>query len=299
MPIASAKNKCSRTWLSGCLARYSSPFQSLFLCLIVVFCCSAESHAAAGASGVNGAGLSLFWLIPFAGLLLSIALVPLLAGEFWHNHFGKIAAFWTLAIIAPLLVVYGGSIAAYELLHTVLLEYIPFIILIFALYTISGGVYVGGNLHGSPVTNTVLLIVGWALASFIGTTGASMVMIRPVLRANDGRIHNAHVIVFFIFIVSNVGGALTPLGDPPLFLGFLNGVDFFWPIRFMFAPTIIVTAILLCAFFLLDSYLYRKEGHSKPDPTPDSPVRLYGLVNIPLLVTVSYTHLTLPTNREV
>lgn len=244
--------------------------------------------AAATASGFDGSALGLAWVLPFAGILLSIALFPLVAPMFWHHHFGKISLFWALAFLVPFALQFGPEITLHEVLHTALLEYIPFIILVGALFTIAGGIYVGGNLHGSPVLNTALLAIGMVLASFVGTTGASMVMIRPVLRANDDRVHNVHVVVFFIFLVSNIGGSLTPLGDPPLFLGFLKGVDFFWPLQFLWAKMLIVSAILLGVFFLLDWYLYVKEGRVK-DPTPDKPVYLRGLINVPILVVLVLT----------
>src|SRR3546814_303529 len=145
--------------------------------------------------------------------------MPLFLAGFWHHHYGKVAAFWALCVILPFIAIEGAGITVHTLLETALHEYIPFIILLFALFTVAGGVRVTGNLHGSPSLNTALLFVGTVLASWMGTTGASMLMIRPLLRANDNRRHNVHVVVFFIFLVSNVGGALTPLGDPPLFLG--------------------------------------------------------------------------------
>src|SRR5262245_5034944 len=182
---------------------------------------------AAGAAHFDGTQLSVLWVIPFAGLLLSIAILPLAAPALWHHHFGKIAAAWALAFLIPNLVTAGASVTAYELMHTLLLEYIPFIILLFALFTVAGGVLVKGNLHGSPGLNTGILGIGTLIASVTGTTGAAMLLIRPIIRANDNRLHNAHVIVFFIFLVANIGGSLTPLGDPPLFLGFLKGVSFF------------------------------------------------------------------------
>ena len=183
--------------------------------------------AAEAGHGLDGAGLSLLWVLPFAGILLSIALLPLLAGDFWHHHYGKVSLFWSLAIIVPMLASIGFAATLDQLLHTLLLEYLPFIVLIAALFTIAGGILVRGNLHGSPAVNTSLLGTGTLLASVVGTTGASMVLIRPLLRANDDRRHSAHTVVFFIFLVSNIGGSLTPLGDPPLFLGFLKGVSFF------------------------------------------------------------------------
>ncbi|HEX2012475.1 MAG TPA: sodium:proton antiporter, partial [Roseateles sp.] len=164
--------------------------------------------------------------------------------------------------------------AAGVLAHTLLAEYIPFIILLIALFTTAGGIYVRGNLHGSPAMNTGLMGLGAVLASFMGTTGASMLMVRPLLRANDDRCHNAHVLVFFIFIVSNAGGSLTPLGDPPLFLGFLKGVDFFWTLDHIFPETLFLVGALLAIFYAIDSWYYRREaiqGLLRQDPTPDTP----------------------------
>ena len=169
--------------------------------------------------------------MPFAGLLLSIALMPLLAPFFWHHHFGKVTAAWALAFLLPFAVIYGPALAGVSFMHALLAEYIPFILLLTALFTVAGGIHIRGNLHGSPGLNTAILAIGAVLASFMGTTGASMLLIRPLIRANDNRTHKAHVVVFFIFIVSNAGGSLTPLGDPPLFLGFLKGVDFFWTVQ--------------------------------------------------------------------
>ena len=223
------------------------------------------------AADLDGAQLSALWGVPFAGLLLSIALMPLLAPHFWHQHFGKVAALWALAFLLPFAVVFGPALAGANLVHALLAEYIPFIVLLTALFTVSGGIYIRGNLHGSPGLNTAILGIGAVLASFMGTTGASMLLIRPLIRANDNRRHVAHVVVFFIFIVSNAGGSLTPLGDPPLFLGFLKGVDFFWTIRHIFPETLFLVGSLLLIFYLLDSFYYHKrEELLSQDPTPDS-----------------------------
>lgn len=238
------------------------------------------------AADLNGAALGFVWALPFIGILLSIALFPLLAPHFWEHHQGKIAALWALLVLAPLALAFGPSTAVTALAHTALLEYIPFILLLLALFTVAGGIVVRGNLHGSPGTNTALLAIGTVLASFIGTTGASMVMIRPVIRANDDRKHNVHVIVFFIFLVSNVGGALTPLGDPPLFLGFLRGVDFFWTTTHLLPETLMVSGILLALFYVVDTIIYRKEGHIAPDPTPDNPLGLTGGINFLLIFVI-------------
>jgi len=237
------------------------------LCLVFLV---AMLPAAANAADFDGARLNMLWAIPFAGILLSIALMPLLAPVFWHHHFGKISAAWTLAFFLPFAVIFGMGAASASLVHAMLAEYIPFIVLLTALYTVAGGIYIRGNLHGSPALNCVLLLIGVVLASFMGTTGASMLMIRPLIRANDNRQHKAHLVVFFIFLVSNVGGSLTPLGDPPLFLGFLKGVDFFWTVGHILPETLFMVASLLAIFYVIDSFYFKKEGVLPLDLTPDS-----------------------------
>jgi len=215
-------------------------------------------------------------------------LMPLLVPHFWHQHFGKVAAGWSLAMLLPFAALFGAGTAGQALVHTLVAEYIPFIVLLTALFTVSGGIYVRGNLHGSPLLNTGILALGAVLASLMGTTGASMLLIRPLIRANDNRRHTVHVFVFFIFIVSNIGGSLTPLGDPPLFLGFLKGVSFFWTAQHLWPETLFMLASLLVIFYLLDSFWYRREGTLPADPTPDNTVRfgLDGKANGLLLAAV-------------
>lgn len=238
------------------------------------------------AAELNGAQLGIAWGVPFVGMLLSIALGPLLVPSFWHRHFGKVSAGWALAFLVPFALQYGLGEAVQQTAHALLLEYIPFILVLFALYTVAGGIRVRGNLHGSPGVNTILLAIGTVLASWMGTTGAAMLMIQPVIRANDHRKHKVHVIVFFIFLVANAGGALTPLGDPPLFLGFLKGVDFFWTTTHLLTPTLLVCGLLLIEFYALDYYFYHLRDEEKqpiPDPTPDRPIRVEGAINLLLL----------------
>ena len=175
-----------------------------------------------------GSDLSISWVIPFVGILLSIALFPLVAPTFWHHHFGKVTFFWGGVLLLSMAIQKGLPTTFYEFLHVGFLEYAPFIILLLALFTISGGIRLTGKLVGRPIVNTGIIIVGTILASWMGTTGAAILLIRPLIRANIDRKHKVHVVVFFIFLVANIGGSLTPLGDPPLFLGFLKGVDFFW-----------------------------------------------------------------------
>jgi Na+/H+ antiporter NhaD/arsenite permease-like protein len=247
----------------------------------------------AGAPHLEGADLRLFWIVPFIGILLSIAIFPLVAPSFWHHNFGKISAFWGAAFLLPFTLVFGWQLALFELLHVALLEYIPFIILLLALFTVAGGVRLKGRLRGTPVVNTGILLLGTMIASWMGTTGAAMLLIRPIIRANEWRQHRVHTIVFFIFLVANIGGSLTPLGDPPLFLGFLKGVSFFWPTTHMFLPMVMLSVLLLVIYFLLDSYLFNKEEMKEPpqepaseNAEPEEALGLEGSANLLLLVGV-------------
>ena len=236
---------------------------------------------------LDGAELSMLWVLPFIGILLSVALFPLLAPSFWHHHFGKISFAWAVAFLAPFAIEFGLQLTVIEALHTALLEYIPFIILLFALFTVTGGLRMRTSGQGTPTFNTGILALGTALASWMGTTGAAMLLIRPLLRANAGRRYKVHVIVFFIFLVANIGGSLTPLGDPPLFLGFLKGVDFFWPTRMMFWPMMVVAGILLVIFYLLDQLFWRREDAPAAPAASDEPrFRMEGKVNLVLLAGV-------------
>jgi Na+/H+ antiporter NhaD/arsenite permease-like protein len=245
----------------------------------------AFGQEAASHGGYNGAELSLLWTIPFIGILLSIALFPLFAPDFWEHHFGKVSAGWSLVIILPMLVEFGLHVTLFEVLHTYLLEYIPFIILLLALFTIAGGVRITGELSGSPGVNTILLLIGTILASWMGTTGAAMLMIRPVLRANEWRKHKVHTIIFFIFLVANIGGALTPLGDPPLFLGFLQGVHFFWTTEHLFLEMTFVVSILLVLYYFWDRAAYNKETSNPPESNGEK-IGIEGSFNLLLLLGI-------------
>jgi Na+/H+ antiporter NhaD/arsenite permease-like protein len=225
--------------------------------------------------------------LPFIGLLASIAILPLAAHHFWEHHQGKVAAGWALLAVLALLIYDGWPGMVEALVHALLLDYLPFVLLLLALFTVAGGIVLSGNLHGSPTVNATLLAIGAGLASLIGTTGASIVMIRPLLRANDDRKHNAHIVIFFIFLVSNIGGALTPLGDPPLFLGFLRGVSFFWTTQHLLLPMLVTAIIVLGLFWAIDLRVYQKEGRKRRDPTPDDPpLRLHGLPNVALIAVI-------------
>lgn len=243
--------------------------------------------AMAHAAELGGAGLSVLWGVPFAGMLLSIAVMPLLVPGLWHHHYGKVTAGWALAFLLPFAAQYGASAALHGFVHALLAEYLPFIILLTALFTVAGGIYIRGNFRGSPGFNCGLMALGAVLASFMGTTGASMLLIRPLIRANDHRCHAAHVFVFFIFIVSNAGGSLTPLGDPPLFLGFLKGVDFFWTAAHIFPETLALVGALLAIFYVIDRHYYGKEDATHADPTPDTPnFGIEGGANAVLLLAI-------------
>ncbi|MGB9761439.1 MAG: sodium:proton antiporter [Caldimicrobium thiodismutans] len=234
-----------------------------------------------------GEKLPLVTVLPFVGILLSIALFPLVLPRFWQKHFGKIALFWALLSILPLLYLFPIE-TLHEILHTLLAEYIPFILLISSLYIISGNIYLHGNFSGTPLFNIIYLFISTSLASLMGTTGASVVLVRPLIRANAWRKDTAHVFIFFIFLVSNIGGALTPLGDPPLFLGFLKGVPFFWTLNLF--PTMFFCVIyLLILFFIIDSLHYRREKSFLPKNKEKKPFVILGWYNIFFLIGVPLT----------
>ncbi len=255
---------------------------------LVVLTLAAFAMASAQAAEVDGRSLSMWWGVPFAGLLLSIAVLPLVAPHVWHRHFGKVTALWALAFLLPYGFGFGAGAAAGALVHAAVAEYIPFIILLTALFVVAGGIHIRGNLRGTPGLNTALLLLGAVLASLMGTTGASMLMVRPLIRANDNRAHRTHVMIFFIFIVANAGGSLTPLGDPPLFLGFLKGVDFFWTLRHILPETTFLIGVQLALFYLLDGWYFRQRDERQPvDPTPDTrTIGIDGGVNVVLLLAV-------------
>ena len=226
--------------------------------------------AAHAAAGLDGATLRWPWALPFVGILITIATGPLLFKRFWHRHYGKLAFAWSVLTLAPLAAVYGTPAALAAFVHAVFAEYLSFILLLFALHVVAGGILVTGELRGTPLVNAAMLVFGTLIASVVGTTGAAMILIRPLLRANAARLDNAHVVVFFIFLVANIGGALTPLGDPPLYVGFLHGVDFFWTARNIWFETALVAGVVLAVFVALDVWYYRKDrlvttvGESRP-----------------------------------
>ncbi|WP_257166491.1 sodium:proton antiporter [Bradyrhizobium sp. SRS-191] len=224
--------------------------------------------------------------LPFAGLLLSIALGPLLFAAFWHHHYGKVAAAWALVTLAALTWQFGPGSALVAFVHALLAEYLSFIVLLFALYTVAGGILVTGTIRGTPATNTAILALGTIIASVVGTTGAAMILVRPLIRANLDRPHNVHVLVFFIILAANVGGALSPLGDPPLFVGFLRGVDFFWTTRNIWLQTAIVAGLLLVIFAAIDWWRFRQEKSALQASGTTEPVRVRGLINVVLIAAI-------------
>jgi Na+/H+ antiporter NhaD/arsenite permease-like protein len=236
-------------------------------------------------------------VLPFVLYLFLIAVLPLLLGRFWENNRNKLA----LALVAatPVVIYLLGSRAggAAMLLETAR-EYAAFMALLAALFVISGGIYVRGAFAGSPSVNTSFLAIGALLASLIGTTGASALLIRPLLRANERRRHTRHIVIFFIFIVANGAGLLTPLGDPPLFLGFLRGVPFLWTLR-LAAPWALVNGTLLTIFALVDRYFHRREpALSIVPPRPMEPLRIEGKLNLVWLLGVIATVFLVGTYGE-
>ena len=231
-----------------------------------------------------GNTLPLWSVLPFAGLLLSIALFPLVSPAFWERHFGKVS----LAFGAPM-AAYFLFAAPHELLHTGL-EYVSFIILLGALFTISGGILLKGTMRGRPVVNCAFLGVGAVIANLLGTTGAAMLLIRPLLRANAHRKKKSHVFIFFIFVVANIGGSLTPIGDPPLFLGYLKGVPFFWTLKNLWYFWLLANSLVIGVFYLFDRRALRaeeaEEGDIEEGVGERVPLSLEGAWNFLLLCVV-------------
>ena len=207
-----------------------------------------------------GQTLPIWSIVPFAGMLLSIAIFPLVRAEWWEKHQLLVSLAWALIFLVPFLFAYGAEVTAEQLAEVIIGDYIPFIVLLMGLYVVAGGIHIGGTIAGTTRNNVIILLIGSFLASWVGTTGAAMLLIRPLLRANLWRRHRAHVVIFFIFLVANAGGCLTPLGDPPLFLGYLRGVPFFWTLQHIW-PVLLVNVVLLIGLFVaVDRHFMRKEG---------------------------------------
>lgn len=236
--------------------------------------------------------LHLCYIIPFVGMLLSIALGPLLAPNFWHHHYFKVTLGWTALVMGMLISGLGIERTTHDFAHMLTHEYIPFTLMIGALFTITGGIHIVVRTRATAIVNTLFLLVGALIASLIGTTGAAMLLIRPFLDMNKNRFYKTHLAVFFIFIIANIGGSLTPLGDPPLFLGYLRGVPFEWPLIHLFKPFLITMMPLLFIFFAFDALLMerdnRRADRMKPIPRDKSEpwISITGRANILLLLCV-------------
>ena len=242
----------------------------------------------AQAAPLDGSALAWPWALPFLGILLTIALMPSMAPLLWGRHYGKVAFVWAALAVVPLAALFDLPTALAALLHTMLADYLSFIVLLFALYVVAGGVLVLGHLRGTPLVNTALLALGTLIASIVGTTGAAMILIRPLLRANAARLNSAHVVVFFTFLAANIGGSLAPIGNPPLFVGFLHGVDFFWTTQHLLAPTAVTAALVLAVFVIVDVFFYRQDRRITTVGEVEPPVHLElrGGVNLLLIAGI-------------
>lgn len=234
---------------------------------------------------------SLFAVLPFVGLLLCIAVLPLMSAteHWWESNKNRLMV--ALSLGGVTLLYYAATSGVGKVVsvldHALMAEYIPFIVLLFALYVISGGICLKGDLAAHPATNTGFLAVGALIASFVGTTGASMLLIRPLLQTNSERHHVRHTVIFFIFLVSNIGGCLLPIGDPPLFLGYLRGVPFMWTLG-LWAPWAVTCVLVLIVYYIWDTRAYKKEAISDliSDETRRTNLRLSGGINLLWLVGV-------------
>ena len=229
---------------------------ALYATVITIVACSSLALAAEEDIGTN---LPIWMIIPFVGMLLCIAICPLVNGEWWDKNKPWAVLLWSLLFLIPFAVMYGGGTMLEHLLESVIGDYLTFIVLLFGLFCVAGNICLEGDLQGKPSTNIKLLLIGTILASWIGTTGASMVMIRPLIRANSWRKNSVQVVVFFIFLVSNMGGALTPIGDPPLLMGFMRGVPFEWELAHLTPILIFNVIIMLIIFFFMDNKAYKKD----------------------------------------
>ena len=231
------------------------------------------------------------WLcIPFAGLLLCIAILPLVKGEWWDKNKGWAVLIWSLLFIIPFAVKYGAGETAETVLECIVNDYLSFIVLLFGLFCVSGNINLEGDFVGSPRMNTGLLAIGTLLSSCIGTTGASMLLVRPMIQMNSWRRNKSHIMVFFIFLISNMGGCLTPIGDPPLLMGFMRGVPFTWSLR-LFPVLVFNMVILLTVFYFIDRRAYRRDialGMRPDISRPTTTFKVNGLHNIIFILVAAF-----------
>lgn len=253
---------------------------------VLAFSVTAMAESPAGETGT--AVPSLLYCIPFAGILLCIALFPLIMPTWWEEHQAPVVLAWSLAFIVPFVMGFGAHHTAEVVLECIINDYLTFIVLLFGLFCVAGNITLEGDLAGSPRINVGLLLFGTLLSSWVGTTGASMLMVRPIIKMNSWRRRKRHIMIFFIFLISNIGGCLTPIGDPPLLMGFMRGVPFFWSLRLL--PILAFNvAVLLFVFYHLDMRAYRKDiaDGRKPDISkPGTEIRIAGLHNLIFLAAI-------------
>ena len=253
---------------------------------VLAFSVTAMAESPAGETGT--AVPSLLYCIPFAGILLCIALFPLIMPTWWEEHQAPVVLAWSLAFIVPIVMGFGAHHTAEVVLECIINDYLTFIVLLFGLFCVAGNITLEGDLAGSPRINVGLLLFGTLLSSWVGTTGASMLMVRPIIKMNSWRKRKRHIMIFFIFLISNIGGCLTPIGDPPLLMGFMRGVPFFWSLRLL--PILAFNAaVLLFVFYHLDMRAYRKDiaDGRKPDISkPGTEIRIAGLHNLIFLAAI-------------
>ena len=232
---------------------------------------------------------SVLWAIPFLGIIFSMSFVPLIAPKFWHKYSDATPFFWTALYLVGVCCVFGLRQTVIATVEPIASDYISFVVQIATLYIISGGIYMNFPRGQGPIFNVTLLFIGSVLAGWIGTTGAATLLIRPFLRANAKRKHKTHLMVFFIFLIANIGGAATPLGDPPLFIGFLNGIDFFWFIKHLY-PVLFGTIFALCTiFFIVDLILFKKDTGNYFVKRDDAIFEIKGYRNLFFLIVVLFT----------
>lgn len=228
---------------------------------------------------------SAWSMIPFVIMLLMIAVGPLIAEKWWEHNLNKLIVSLVLGVPIAVCLILGGM--GHELVHQVFFDYVPFIILLLSLFVITGGIHLSGDIKAKPWVNTLFLGIGFLLASIMGTTGAAMLLIRPVITTNQQRSYKIHTILFFIALVANCGGLMTPLGDPPLFMLFLRGASFSWFLS-MWIEWLFTGAVLLLLYFLVDTYYYRKEDwvNLSADTREIKPLRITGTINFIYLIGV-------------
>jgi len=227
------------------------------------------------------------WTVPFIGLLLTIAAAPIVLRHHWERHYWLFAIGWALAYLGPNAFAHGADGTVRQVLEVAIEEYLPFMLLLGTLFIVTGGISISGTLRGSAIANTGILAFGTMIASIVGTPGAALLLLRPLLRANLHRRKATHVFVFYIFLVANIGGSLSPLGDPPLFLGYLNGVPFFWPTLHLALPTLTLAGGMLATFYALDRYLQRRSDAQVLDAVVEAArLGIAGRINLVLLAAV-------------